>query len=447
MEVPHVAKFELCKTMCGIASLALWLAAASSPAWAWFPDWRRYLEIINPSSTTLQGTVQGYSAGPLPMIVVFYYDADDPQRGLLGSGATRSGGDFRFSVKAPGRYRIMAFEDLNGDLVLQSNEPVGICESPSPLVAKPGEALLNLFIRIQAPGVVAIPFRADAGSSASANVTADLGRYQMGQVVSLDDPRFSAANVRWGLWVPLEFLPDTGAGLYFLEEYSRDKMPILFVHGSGGNPTDFRTLIESLDRSRFQPWVYFYPTGMRLERQAELMFRIIAALQTRFEFRQMCILAHSMGGLVARGAISEAVRRLTPIEFPTFVTLSTPWQGHAGAEKGVAKSPAVVPAWRDMAPSSPFLENLWKIPLPKTTAYYLIFGYSGDFSLMINRNNDGAVSLASMLDPRAQTAARRIFGFNEDHGGILSSPGAARTVHTLLGRHETVTPWVERKVD
>jgi hypothetical protein len=48
--------------------------------------------------------------------------------------------------------------------------------------------------------------------------------------------------------------------------------------------------------------------------------------------------------------------------------------------------------------------------LPKPS-YYLLFGYSGDFSLMINRNNDGAVSLASELDARAQTAARKMNGF------------------------------------
>ena len=281
----------------------------------------------------------------------------------------------------------------------------------------------------------------------TSDIATELRHYQVGQVVSLDDPRFSASNVRWGLWVPQEFLPDTGAGLYFLQEYDRDKTPILFVHGSGGNPTDFRFLIEGLDRSRYQPWVYFYPTGTRLERQSELLCHMVTALQNQLEFRQLCVLAHSMGGLVARGAISEAVKRSTPMEFPTFITLSTPWQGHAGAEKGVAQSPAVVPAWRDMAPSSPFLQKIWEVPLPKKTAYYLIFGYSGDFSLMINRNNDGAVSLASELDPRAQVAARRTFGFNEDHGGILSSPAVSQVVHTILSNNEVQAPWVERKIE
>lgn len=89
----------------------------------------------------------------------------------------------------------------------------------------------------------------------TSDIATELRHYHVGQVVSLDDPRFSATNARWGLWVPPEFLPDTGAGLYFLQEYDRDKTPILFVHGSGGNPTDFRFLIEGLDRSRYQPWV------------------------------------------------------------------------------------------------------------------------------------------------------------------------------------------------
>ena len=82
--------------------------------------------------------------------------------------------------------------------------------------------------------------------------------------------------------------------------------------------------------------------------------------------------------------------------------------------------------------------------LPKPS-YYLLFGYSGDFSLMINRNNDGAVSLASELDPRVQAAARKMNGFIEDHGGILSCPAVSQVVNTILSNSEVQTPWVERK--
>jgi hypothetical protein len=433
------------KTLGLIVSVLL-VAAGSRPAAAAFPDWRRYLEKISPSAATIQGTVQGYSTDPVPIIVVLF-DAIEPERGVLGAGSTSSGGEFRFAARAPGRYRVMAFEDLNGDLVFQPEEPAGICENPPSIIARAGETHSNLLVRIQGPGAVRIPLSVDAGGGVSTDLAAEIEQYRMGEVAGLDDPRFSAGNVRLGLWVPIEYLPDTGAGLYFLEEYAPGKIPLLFVHGSGGNPTDFRFLIESVDRSRYQPWVFFYPTGARLERQGELLYRIVATLQARHGFRELCLLSHSMGGLVSRSFIAEAVRRSAAFEIPVFVTLSTPWQGHAGAEKGVAKSPAVVPAWRDMATSSQFLKKIWETPLPKKTAYYLLFSYSGDFSVMISRNNDGAVSLASELDPRAQVAARRVFGFNEDHGGILTSPAVAGVLKALLGSGEVKSPWVERKAE
>jgi hypothetical protein len=83
--------------------------------------------------------------------------------------------------------------------------------------------------------------------------------------------------------------------------------------------------------------------------------------------------------------------------------------------------------------------------LPPKPSYYHLFGYSGDFSLMINRNNDGTVSLANELDPRAQTAARKMNGFNEDHGGIFSCSAVSQVVNTILSNSEVQTPWVERK--
>ena len=40
---------------------------------------------------------------------------------------------------------------------------------------------------------------------------------------------------------------------------------MLFVHGAEGYPQQFAKLIEGLDRTRFQPWFFFYPSGARLE--------------------------------------------------------------------------------------------------------------------------------------------------------------------------------------
>lgn len=411
-----------------------------------FPELQRYINIVKSEYATIQGTVEGYSSNPQP-IVVALWDADEPNRGVIRFWFARGRGQFRFVVNAPGRYSIMAFEDLNGDLIFQQNEPAGICIEPSPLMALPGQTITNLVVKIEAPGAIQVTLKVDVDPNALADTASELRYYQIGQVASLEDPRFSAANARLGLWMPIGFIQDMGMGLFFIEPFSKDKIPFLFVHGSGGNPTDFRFMIERIDRSRYQPWVYFYPTGMSLERQSELLYSIIMILQNQLEFKQLCLFSHSMGGLISRGLLTEAVKNSAPIEFPIFITLSAPWQGHAGAEKGVVKSPVVVPAWRDMSPSSRFLQKIWETPLPQKTSFYLLFGYSGNFSLMINRNNDSAVSLASELDPRAQVAARKIFGFNEDHSGILSSPSVSKVVNTILSNREVQTPWVERKIE
>jgi pimeloyl-ACP methyl ester carboxylesterase len=389
----------------------------------------------------VQGTVEIASPTPRQVVVVLW-NADEPTRGVLRFDILEGRGAFRFVVPAPGRYEVMAFEDRNEDLAYQADEPAGVCREPSPVTAIPGETVSGLLVRIEAPGAVRVPLKVAIAPNASTDTASELRYYQIGRVTTLDDPRFTRTNARINQWIPLEVVRDTGMGLYFMEPYSAERVPLLFVHGSGGTPADFRALIERIDRTRYQPWVFFYPTGMRLERQSELLYKIVTVLHNQLEFRRIAVVAHSMGGLVARGFLTEMVRNSAPIEVPVFISLSTPWQGHAGAGKGVERSPAVIPAWRDMAPSSRFLAEMWDRPLPPGTAYHLLFGYSGGFSWMIDRNNDGSVSLASQLDPRAQTAARRIFGFDEDHGGILTAPGVLDTVNALL-QGETPRPWSE----
>jgi len=32
----------------------------------------------------------------------------------------------------------------------------------------------------------------------------------------------------------------------------------------GGNPVEFKHMVKGLNRDKFQPWVLFYPSGMRL---------------------------------------------------------------------------------------------------------------------------------------------------------------------------------------
>ncbi len=59
--------------------------------------------------------------------------------------------------------------------------------------------------------------------------------------------------------------------------------------------------------------------------------------------------------------------------------------------------------------------------LPDNIDYYLFFSFKGGRNPFTNGNDDGTVSLVSQLQSKAQEAAIKTFGFNEDHMSILLS--------------------------
>ena len=95
------------------------------------------------------------------------------------------------------------------------------------------------------------------------------------------------------------------------------------------------------------------------------------------------------------------------------------------AASGVKFAPQVVPSWRDMAPDSEFLAELYDPVQPEELDYYLLFGYKGD-------RGDGTIKLTSQLSPRAQAVAVKVLGFEEDHMSILKSEEALAALHELL---------------
>jgi len=120
-----------------------------------------------------------------------------------------------------------------------------------------------------------------------------------------------------------------------------------------------------------------------------------------------------------------------------FVSISTPWNGSATAAKGVERSPGVVPSWHDMVPDGEFIQSLFKKKLPARVKSYFFFSIRGNCSLMM-ANNDGTVEIASELDYRAQREAEKIFGYDEDHGSILTSPIVIDQFNKILASQEPV---------
>lgn len=385
---------------------------------------RRDIAIVQ-KSTSVRGTVSRDGAGRGDILVVAYVPGASKATDVFTLVAP---GRYLFTLPA-GDYRIVAFEDVNRD---RSFEP-GIDRRSEPMDVRvaEGENRADVDLRLSPNRVAAldIPRLPEPGERRASG----LPDVQVGAVTTLDDPRFAAEKGRFGMWEPVAFMFDVGAGVYFLEPCDASRTPVVFVHGIGGSPAEFRYLAGSLDQRRFQPWFVYYPSGLELDRSADGIARWMQELQTRCRFHRLIVVAHSMGGLVARAFIERAAGSLPAID--TFISISTPWGGHTAAALGVERAPAVVPAWRDVVPGSPFIERVLGTPLPPDLRVCLFFGFGGrKISRFVPGASDGVVTVASQLEPRAQAAAIRIFGYDDTHRGILDDPAVATEVRALLER-------------
>jgi len=355
-----------------------------------------------------------------PWRVVDHFVLDQP--GKWGFGAL------------PGRYALVAFKDRSRDLVYNPGEPYAVAAEQKPLECTPGKSFTGISIVIPEksdkplPGTFDIPKlqRRDA----EGQLDATLGQLtKLGEIAVLSDKRFSQETAESGLWRPYDFLVDTGAGIYFLEPYDAKRIPVLFVHGINGTPASFEYLIGRLDRSRFQAWVYYYPSGAHLPKIADHLDQTMAKLQARYGFARFAVVAHSMGGLVSRGFVQRRAQGARANAIPLFVTISTPWGGHKGAATGVKTAPVVVRVWEDMAPGSAYQKDLYSTPLPDVTRHHLLFTFKGSSG---GESGDGAVTLASELLPQAQRDAVKLYGFNEDHMSVLRNAEVSLLVNQLL---------------
>ena len=371
--------------------------------------------------------VRGTESNP---IVVVVYSVTDKQ--ITDLFLLPRNGPFFFVLPA-GKYQLAAFEDLNRDLSYEPGEEPATLMTDLELRA--GERRTGLDLVIDPGSTARIPFAVKAFSPERREIH-QFPALQLGTIVNIDDPRFSEENGKLGLWDPLRFLFDVGAGVYFLEEYDPHKIPVLFVHGAVGNPSDWKYLVGSLDRSRFQPWLAYYPTAPRLDRLGSGLVRAIAALQVKYEFSRLILVAHSMGGLVTRAALNYAIQNASSrrvVHVPAFISISSPWNGVSGAAMGVKHSPVVVPSWEDMVPDSSFLTRLSQTALPPECEYSLFFSYRCE-GLLNGEANDGTVTVSSELAMPIQREAVRVMGFDENHTSILESREVAAQLNAILDR-------------
>lgn len=253
---------------------------------------------------------------------------------------------------------------------------------------------------------------------------------------SLEDARFSPAHIRQGVWSPGDFARDDRGGIFFIDPPVARRTAVLFIHGINGSPRDFSFLIAQLDRSRFQPCVFFYASGSSLGRIGRDLSEDIDELHRRYEITSLIIVAHSIGGLVARDVVLNRSAQ-AGIDIPVLITMSAPWGGVPSAGIGVRFSPVVIDSWRDIAADSAYLNSLFvdalgaTRDLPGSTRHYLLFSYRKSWS-SFGLSGDAVTSVASQLFRPAQEQAYRIYGFDVSHSQILRNSGVVDVLDEAL---------------
>jgi pimeloyl-ACP methyl ester carboxylesterase len=327
-----------------------------------------------------------------------------------------------------GLYDLVLLADRDGNGFYESGEVAGGTPPGSPVEAS-GSKSADGFV-VDGPGLTAA---GEGGGEAS--VPLRIRRTPRSNVVrSLDDEMFDPKWGEEGMYRPTRLLAAT-QGLFFgLEPFDRSKTVVLFVHGINGTPRDFKALAGGLDRSRFQPWFFYYPSGMPLDKLGAFLARGIRIIGSDPELgvAQLVVVAHSMGGLVSRRALNELCAEGRPAFLKGYVSFSSPYGGTDSAARGVREAPEVVPSWRDTATGSDFVARLHRSPIPADLPFHLFFGWGKKGENGPSPAGDGVVLVRSQLDPRAQLAATRIHGFEESHVGILENAEAGKALYALI---------------
>ena len=111
-------------------------------------------------------------------------------------------------------------------------------------------------------------------------------------------------------------------GLFQLEPYDPNKIPVVFVHGLLSRPEAWTQAVNGLladptIRKNYQFWLYLYPTGLPVWRSAAALRDELDRFDLRFSktkpnanLNRTVLIGHSMGGLICSTMIREGGDKL-----------------------------------------------------------------------------------------------------------------------------------------
>ncbi|MBP7765789.1 MAG: alpha/beta hydrolase [Deltaproteobacteria bacterium] len=357
------------------------------------------------NSAVIKGRLSGAGPNRESTLVLAYRPGDTDYTEYVIAAANGA-----FLLYLPeGRYQLFAVTDDNRNGVFESGEvsgQYGTPGNPAEISVREGELVSGVVISLSRPGgrnaALPLEWRPKKGQPLLRQLTHN------GQTLKVYHEYFSPENAQTGYWNPSSFMKAFGAHIYLAEDYSPRKIPILFVHGTEGSPHNWMFFCMRLDRSRYQPWFFYYPSGMRLGLAAALLDEELRELHGRYGFTKLAVVAHSVGGLTTRSFLTRYASDKEHAAIRLFVSLATPWSGFSVADASQVLTHKSIPAWLDLGTQSGFISRTLADELPKGIHHYIFYG-----------KNDSLCG-DKALDDRAVAGAIKLYSFPCDHSSILA---------------------------
>ncbi|MHC4770961.1 MAG: esterase/lipase family protein [Planctomycetota bacterium] len=108
------------------------------------------------------------------------------------------------------------------------------------------------------------------------------------------------------------------AGLFLLEPYNPNKIPVVMVHGLMSSSVTWIEMFNDLRgqpeiRDRYQFWFFSYPTGLPILYSSSILRENLLDVQQKLDpdssnpnFNNMILVGHSMGGLLSRVMMQDS---------------------------------------------------------------------------------------------------------------------------------------------
>lgn len=371
------------------------------------------------NSAVIKGTVVSTDAAGDPTLILAYRPQDGKKE-YKDCVVANSQGSFMLYLPQ-GNYRLFAITDYNHNGIFENDEVSGLYGSdlhPEEITLHEGDLVSQVIIRTTRTNspktILPLEWHVKKDQKVIRQVTHN------GQILKIYHEYFSPGNAQIGYWNPSSFMKAYGAHIYQTEAYHPQKIPILFVHGTEGSPYNWIYFYMRLDLSRYQPWFFYYPSGIRLPLAAALLHEELQELHRKYGFRKMGIVAHSVGGLTTRSFLTGYSSGGQNDFVKLFVTLATPWSGFGAADASQVIVHKSIPAWIDMGTQSSFIKTSLEEKLPPHIRHYIFYG-----------TND-KLSGNKALDERVVTSAVTTVGFDCTHDSILSDRKVFAQFKTIL---------------